>query len=116
MKKDYKHLSVEERDHLAVLKGKGHGVRDIARILKRSPIHHLPRTQAQRPNLSARAITLAHRAHQRYVVRNQQRALPFTPENKTNPRLRPPSIKTRLVSRTHFGSLELPASQANHWP
>jgi transposase, IS30 family len=73
MKKNYKHLSVEERDHLAVLKGKGHGVRDIARILKRSPSSISRELKRNAPPIRT-GYYLAHRAHQRYVLRNQQRA------------------------------------------
>ncbi len=73
MKKNYKHLSVEERDHLAVLKGKGHGVRDIARILKRSPSTISRELKRNAPTIRT-GYYLAHRAHLRYIVRNQQRA------------------------------------------
>lgn len=73
MKKNYKHLSVEERDHLAVLKGKGHGIRDIARILKRSPSSISRELKRNAPPIRT-GYYLAHRAHQRYVLRNQQRA------------------------------------------
>jgi IS30 family transposase len=73
MKKDYKHLSVEERDLLAVLKGKGHGIRDIARILKRSPSSISRELKRNAPPINT-GYYLAHRAHQRYVVRNQRRA------------------------------------------
>jgi len=37
MSKHYKHLSKEERDRLAILKGQGHSVRAIAAQLGRSP-------------------------------------------------------------------------------
>lgn len=37
MPKTYKHLDVEERDILAVLKSQGHSLREIATILNRSP-------------------------------------------------------------------------------
>lgn len=73
MKKNYKHLSVEERDHLAVLKGKGHGIRDVARILKRSPSSISRELKRNAPPIRT-GYYLAHRAHQRYVLRNQQRA------------------------------------------
>jgi IS30 family transposase len=83
MKKDYKHLSVEERDLLAVLKGKGHGIRDIARTLKRSPSSISRELKRNAPPINT-GYYLAHRAHQRYVgsvqyfshfvVRNQRRA------------------------------------------
>jgi IS30 family transposase len=73
MKKNYRHLSVEERDHLAVLKGKGLGIRDIARILKRSPASISRELRRNAPPIRT-GYYLAHRAHQRYVLRNQQRA------------------------------------------
>jgi IS30 family transposase len=37
MPKTYKHLSIEERDILAVLKSQGHSIRQIAAVLNRSP-------------------------------------------------------------------------------
>jgi IS30 family transposase len=37
MPKIYKHLSIEERDILAVLKSQGHSLRQIATVLHRSP-------------------------------------------------------------------------------
>jgi IS30 family transposase len=73
MKKSYKHLSVEERDLLAVLKGKGHGIRDISRILKRSPSSISRELKRNAPPVNT-GYYLSHRAHQRYVLRNQQRA------------------------------------------
>src|SRR5258708_7845992 len=73
MKKNYKHLGVEERDHLAVLKGKDHGIREIARILKRSPSSISRELKRNAPPINT-GYYLAHRPHQRYVLRNQQRA------------------------------------------
>jgi len=81
MKKNYKHLSVEERDHLAVLKGKGYGVRDIARVLKRSP-SSISRELKRNAAPINTGYYLAHRAHQRYVVRNQKRACRFRLKTK----------------------------------
>jgi IS30 family transposase len=81
MKNNYKHLSVEERDHLAVLKGKGCGVRDIARVLKRSPSSISRELKRNAPPINT-GYYLAHRAHQRYVVRNQQRACRFRLKTK----------------------------------
>jgi IS30 family transposase len=37
MPKTYKHLSIEKRDILAVLKSQGHSLRQIATVLNRSP-------------------------------------------------------------------------------
>lgn len=81
MKNNYKHLSVEERDHLAVLKGKGYGIRDIARVLKRSPSSISRELKRNAPPINT-GYYLAHRAHQRYVVRNQQRACRFRLKTK----------------------------------
>ncbi len=73
MKKYYKHLSVEERDHLSVLKGKGLSLRAISRALKRSPSTLSRELKRNAPPFRS-GYYLSHRAHQRYVVRNQQRA------------------------------------------
>ncbi len=81
MKNNYKHLSIEERDHLAVLKGKDYGIRDIARILKRSASSISRELKRNAPPINT-GYYLAHRAHQRYVVRNQQRAYRFRLKTK----------------------------------
>jgi len=73
MKKNYKHLSVEERDRLSVLKGKGLSLRAISRSLKRSPSTLSRELKRNAPPIRS-GYYLSHRAHQRYVVRNQQRA------------------------------------------
>ncbi len=73
MKKNYKHLSVEERDHLSVLKGKGLSLRAISRALKRSPSTLSRELKRNAPPIRS-GYYLSHRAHQRYVARNQQRA------------------------------------------
>jgi IS30 family transposase len=73
MKKNYKHLSVEERDHLSVLKGKGLSLRAISRALKRSASTLSRELKRNAPPIYS-GYYLSHRAHQRYVVRNQQRA------------------------------------------
>lgn len=73
MKKNYKHLSVEERDHLSVLKGKGLSLRAISRALKRSPSTLSRELKRNAPPIRS-GYYLSHRAHQRYVLRNQQRA------------------------------------------
>ncbi len=73
MKKNYKHLSVEERDHLSILKGKGLSLRAISLVLKRSPSTLSRELKRNAPPIRS-GYYLSHRAHQRYVVRNQQRA------------------------------------------
>jgi IS30 family transposase len=73
MKKNYKHLSVEERDHLAVLKGKGFSLRAIAHALGRSPSTLSRELKRNAPPIRT-GYYLSHRAQERYVVRNQQRA------------------------------------------
>ena len=64
MKKNYEHLSVEERDHLAVLKGKGHSLRAISRALKRSPSTLSRELKRNAPPIRS-GYYLSHRAHQR---------------------------------------------------
>jgi len=71
--KYYKHLSVEERDHLSILRGKGLSLRAISRALKRSPSTLSRELKRNAPPIHS-GYYLSHRAHQRYVVRNQQRA------------------------------------------
>jgi IS30 family transposase len=73
MKKNYKHLCVEERDCLSVLKGKGLSLRAISLVLKRSPSTLSRELKRNAPPIRS-GYYLSHRAHQRYVVRNRQRA------------------------------------------
>src|SRR5665213_98887 len=73
MKKYYKHLSVEERNHLSVLKGKGLSLRAISLVLKRSPSTLSRELKRNVPPIRS-GYYLSHRAHQRYVLRNHQRA------------------------------------------
>lgn len=82
MKKKYKHLNIDERDYLAVLKGKGLGLRAIARELKRSPATISRELKRNAPPIRSNYY-LPHRAHQRYVVRNQQRAQRFRLKTKS---------------------------------
>ena len=71
MPKTYKHLSVEERDILAVLKSKGHSLRQIAKVLKRSPSTLSRELKRNAPPVYT-GYYLAHKAQQRAVKRKHQ--------------------------------------------
>jgi len=63
MKKQYKQLSGEERDEIALLRAKGFKIREIARRLKRNP-STLSR-ELKRNKSPTYDVYLAHRAHQK---------------------------------------------------
>lgn len=65
MKKQYKQLSGEERDEIALLRAKGFKIREIARRLKRNP-STLSR-ELKRNKSPTYDVYLAYRAHQRAV-------------------------------------------------
>jgi IS30 family transposase len=68
MPKTYKHLDIEERDIIAVLRGQGHSLRAIARFLDRSPstiVRELKRNAAPVHT----GYYLSHRAQQRADAR-----------------------------------------------
>lgn len=67
MKKQYKQLSGEERDEIALLRAKGFKIREIARRLKRN-LSTLSR-ELKRNKSPTYDAYLAHRAHQRAVQR-----------------------------------------------
>jgi len=69
--KTYKHLSAEERDHLAVLKSQDKSLRDIARILKRSP-STLSRELKRNAAPVYTGYYLPHKAQQRADKRNRE--------------------------------------------
>jgi IS30 family transposase len=71
-KKTYNHLDVNERYLIAVLRVKRLGIREIVRELVRSPSSISQKFQRNAPPI-LKGYYLAHRAHQRYVLRNQQR-------------------------------------------
>jgi IS30 family transposase len=73
MKKNYTHLSIEERDRLAILKGQRLSLQSIAKTLRRSPSTISRELKRNAPPVHSKYY-LPHRAHQRYVLRNQQRA------------------------------------------
>ncbi len=69
--KTYKHLSAEERDHLAVLKSQDKSLQDIARILKRSP-STLSRELKRNAAPVYTGYYLPHKAQQRADKRNRE--------------------------------------------
>ena len=92
--KTYKHLSADERDHLAVLKSKGKSLREIARILKRSPStfsRELKRNAA--PVYTG--YYLAHKAQQRAEKRNR--------ESHQRQRLKMDVIRKYVEKHIHLG-------------
>ena len=68
--KAYKHLNANERDHLAVLKSKGESLREIARILKRSPSTLSRELKRNAPPVNT-GYYLSHKAQERADKRNR---------------------------------------------
>lgn len=71
MLKTYKHLSPEERDILAVLKSKGHSIRQIAKVLKRTPSTISRELKRNAPPVY-KGYYLAHKAQQRADKRKHE--------------------------------------------
>jgi len=71
MPKTYKHLNPEERDILAVLKSKGHSIRQIAKVLNRSPSTLSRELERNAPPVY-KNYYLAHKAQQRDDMRKNQ--------------------------------------------
>jgi len=71
MPKPYRHLRVEERDLIGVLKRRGESLRDIARILGRDPGTISRELNRNAPPIY-RGYYLAHKAEQRAVRRNRE--------------------------------------------
>jgi IS30 family transposase len=71
MPKTYRHLNSNERDHLAVLKSKGKSLREIAKILKRSPSTLSRELKRNAPPVYT-GYYLAHKAQERADRRNQE--------------------------------------------
>jgi len=71
MPKTYKHLTVEERDILAVLKSKGQSLREIAKALNRSPSTLCRELKRNAPPVHA-GYYLPHRAQERADKRNRE--------------------------------------------
>lgn len=71
MPKTYKHLDVEERDILAVLKSQGHSLREIATILNRSPSTLCRELKRNAPPVNT-GYYLPHKAQERADKRNRE--------------------------------------------
>lgn len=71
MPKTYKHLSIEERDILAVLKSQGHSIRQIAAVLNRSP-STLSRELTRNAPPVYTGYYLSHKAQQRADKRKNE--------------------------------------------
>lgn len=71
MPKTYKHLNVEERDILAVLKSQGHSLREIATILNRSPSTLCRELKRNAPPVYT-GYYLPHKAQERSDKRNRE--------------------------------------------
>jgi len=71
MPKTYRHLSAEERDILAVLKSNGHSIRQIAKVLSRSPSTISRELKRNSPPVY-KGYYLAHKAQQRADKRKHQ--------------------------------------------
>ena len=70
MKTNYHHLSIEERDKLAVLRSRSLSLREIARILRRSHSSIVRELKRNAPPIRS-GYYLAHKAHHRAVERRQ---------------------------------------------
>ena len=94
MPKTYKHLNEEERDILAVLRGEGQSLREIARHLKRDP-GTVSRELARNAAPVNTGYYLPHKAHERATKRNR--------ETHRRDRLKEPRIRRYVRDRLHAG-------------
>lgn len=94
MPKTYKHLTIHERDLIAVLKSKGQSLRSIARKLDRDPSTLSRELQRNAPKIN-RGYYLAHRAHERAGLRNRL--------SRTHPRLKNQKIQTLVRKKLKNG-------------
>jgi transposase, IS30 family len=92
--KTYTHLSTDERDMLAVLKGKGHSLREIAEILKRSPSTLARELKRNAPPVNT-GYYLAHKAQERADKRKR--------ESHGRPRLKSDEIRRYVEEHLRRG-------------
>ena len=109
MPRKYRHLSEEERDLLAVMRGEGKSLREMGRILHRAPSSLSRELDRNTPPIR-RGRYLPHKAQDRYKTRNQERA--------RRPRLKSAKIRRYVGQRLAAGwSPELIAGRmALLWP
>ena len=105
----FKHLSPEERDRIAVLRGKGLGVNEIAKQLDRDKGSISRELRRNAPPVHT-GYYLPHMAQERYEKRNRQRAM--------RPRLKTKRVRAYVVRQVKAGwSPELIAGRlAVLWP
>lgn len=102
-KQPYKHLSKEDRDLIAVLRGEGRGIRSIARELGRDPSTLSRELRRNVPPIKTRYY-LPHKAHERAVNR-------FS-ESHQRDRLKEPRVRRYVRERIRAGwSPELTAGR-----
>lgn len=94
MKNSYKQLNIHERELLSILRGKGKSLREIAKILKRSPSTLSRELQRNAPTIR-KGYYLAHRAQERCEFRNRF--------SRSHARLKNPNIWTRVRRKLKQG-------------
>jgi len=92
--KTYEHLNANERDLLAVLKSKGKSLREIAKILKRSPSTLSRELKRNAPPVYT-GYYLSHKAQERANKRNQ--------ESHWQPRLKNDAIRQYVEKHIRLG-------------
>lgn len=94
MPKKYQHLTVEERDRIAVMVSEGQSLRKIAKELGRS---HTSLSRELRRNVPPiyTGYYLSHKAHERAVKRNQ--------DSHRRPRLKNASIRDYVIQKLSSG-------------
>lgn len=109
MPKRYQHLGEEERDLVAVMRGEGKSLREIAVMVKRSPSTISRELRRNAPPIR-KGRYLPHKAQARYATRNRERA--------SRPRLKSAQIRRHVGQRLAAGgSPELIAGRMTLlWP
>ncbi|HKY62312.1 MAG TPA: IS30 family transposase [bacterium] len=94
MSKKFRHLSIEERDLIAVMRGQGKSFREIAGKLGRCPSTISREFKRNAPPIYT-GYYLAHKAHERAVKRNR--------ESHRRPRLKSPELRRYVLSKLQLG-------------
>jgi len=94
MERTYKQLNIRERELLSILRGKGKSLREIAKILKRSPATVSREFQRNAPEIN-RGYYLPHRAQERYESRNRF--------SRAHARLKNPKVWTLVRRKLKHG-------------
>lgn len=90
MRNNFKHLTAEERDFLAVMFSEGTSIREIAQRLKRSPSTISRELRRNVPPIKT-GYYLSHKAHERAVLRNR--------ESHRRTRLKTPEIRRYVLQK-----------------